>query len=214
MDLGETIREGFEDILYNFVYVIFYYIEAALCRVISWLESLFNVFAGIDEAKYNGKGAYLIEIFFGNRIFNAIYLGMAIIGITLAFIFTIISVVKKAGDLDDKVKMSYGQILRSLLRSIVIIVSMNLIVTLCFAFTSVLMESVTDAFRKAPSIADGPDQIQYTDEQFAAMSRIFNTIGNYSLNPSYKSRYNLNTCYNEIRTDLKYLGDTRVFNYV
>ena len=213
MDLGETIREGFEYVLYNVIDVLLYYIEIAVCRVISWLESLFNVFSGVAEAKYNGKGAYLINIFFGNKIINAVYLGMAVIGFTLAFIFTIISVVKKAFDLDDKVKMSYGQILRSLLRSIIVIVSMNLIITVSVGFTSVLMTSVTDAFRKAPAIAAGPDHIQYTDEQFAAMSRIFNTIGNYSLNPSYKSRYNLNTCYNEIRTDLKYLGDTHVFNY-
>ena len=43
------------------------------------------------------------------------------------------------------------------------------------------------------------------------MGRIYNTIGNHSMNPSYNSRYNINKCYNEIRGDLQYLDRTGMF---
>ena len=212
-DIGEKIQEGIDYILYNIIYAVFYYLEVVLCRAIGWMQDLFNVFSGITPASYYGKDEYLVNIFFGNRIVSAIYLGMAAIGITLVFAFALISVIKKAFDLDDKVKQSYGQIFRSMLRSILIIVSMNAIMMVSLMFTDALMRSLEQVFNRAPVAAEGASHIDYTNEQFAAMSRILNTVGNYSLNPSYKNRYNLNACYNEIRTDLKYLGDTGVFDF-
>ena len=213
LDIGEKIQEGIDYILYNIIYAVFYYLEIVLCRAIGWMQELFGVFSGIKPATYDGKDEYLINIFFGNRIVNAIYLGMAAMGLALVFGFALISVIKKVFDLDDKVKMSYGQIFRSMLRSILIIVSMNAIIMVSLMFTDALMKSLEAVFNRATVTAEGESHIDYTNEQFAAMSRILNTVGNYSLNPSYKNRYNINTCYNEIRTDLKYLGDTGVFDF-
>jgi hypothetical protein len=110
-------------------------------------------------------------------------------------------------------RQSHGQILRSFLRSIIIILSLSLFMTITISFTNVLMDSVNDVFNNSSALAEGSSHIEYTDEQFAAMARVFNTVGNYSLNPSYNNRYNLNCCYNEIRGYLKYLADTGVFNY-
>ena len=56
-------------------------------------------------------------------------------------------------------------------------------------------------------------EIVYTDEQFAAMARCLNTIGNYSTNPAKESHYNINACYNAIRPDLDYLCRTGVFDF-
>jgi len=138
---------------------------------------------------------------------------MAAIGIVLTFAFAIVAVAKKAADVDEKMKQSHGQILRSMLRSILIIVSLNIVITIVVAATNALMMSINRAFDEATIRAEGSSTIVYTDEQYAAMARIFNTVGNYSLNPSYNNRYNINNCYNEIRVDLKYLGDTHVFNF-
>ena len=197
----------------QFFYKIFYGIEIMLCMAVGWLQELFNIFTGISTVSYNGADDYITNVFFGNKITNALYLGFAAIGIVLIFMFSIIAVIKKAFDLDDKMKMSYGQMLRAFLKAFLIIISMNLIMTVSMSFTDELMKAVTKVFTMAPEIAEGDPTIVYTDEQFAAMGRILNTIGNYSLNPSYKSRYNINSCYNDIRIDLKYLADTRVFNY-
>ena len=207
------ITDGFDSFLYNFVFKIFYMFEILLCRAISWTQSFYDIFTGTEKVEYNGNPEYLIDVFFGNSIITAVYWGMAIIGIMLSFIFAIVSVTKKAADLDEKVKQSHGQILRSLLRSILLIVSMNIVITVVVSSTTALMVSVNEAFNYGENHSNGKKHIVYTDEQYAAMSRIFNTVGNYSLNPSYNNRYNLNSCYNEIRTDLKYLGDTHVFDF-
>ncbi|WP_028505328.1 Mbov_0396 family ICE element transmembrane protein [Ruminococcus sp. FC2018] len=197
----------------NFLGRLLYAIERIVCLFISWLQQLFGVFTGITPAKYNNNDEYLINVFFGNKVVNAIYWGMAAIGIVMVFIFTIMAVTRKGFDLDDKMRQSHGQILRSFMRSIFIIISLSLFMTITISFTNVLMDSVNDVFNNAPTLVDGSTHIEYTNEQFAAMGRIFNTVGNYSLNPSSNNRYNLNTCYNEIRADLKYLSDTGVFDY-
>ena len=212
-DILGAIKEGFEYVIYNTVYRLFYYAEIALCQIISVMQGLFKAFSGMETVSYGNSDSYLIDIFFGNRVINAVYWGMAIIGIILIFAFTIIAVVRKSFDLDGKQQRSHSQIIRAMLRGILVIISMNLIITISTMFTNGLMESVNLAFTNGELAADGQSHIDFNDEQYAAMSRIFNTIGNYSLNPSYKNRYNLNACYNEIRADLKYLADTHVFDF-
>lgn len=197
----------------NFFGRILFAIERVLCLFISWMQQLFNVFTGVKPAIYNNKKEYLIDIFFGNKLVNGVYMGMAMIGIIMSFVFAIISVTRKGFDLDEKVRQSHGQILRSLMRSIFIIISLSVFMSISISFTDELMKSVNEVFNRAPTITQGENHIEYTDEQYAAMSRIFNTVGNYSLNPSYNNRYNLNTCYNDVRADIKYLADTGVFNY-
>ena len=211
--MGDWIKDGFDYVLYNIIYRLFYWLEILLCLIVNWLQKFFNVFTGLDQVKYKGDDYFLIDVFFGNKVITSIYWGMAAIGVVLTFVFSIMAVTKKAADIDDKMRQSHGQILRSMLRSIFVIVSMNLVITIVIAATNVLMVSVDEVFNNAPLYTEGNGSIVYTDEQFAAMGRVYNTIGNYSLNASYNNRYNLNTCYNEIRADLKYLGDTGVFNY-
>ncbi len=211
-DILGSIKEGFEYVIYNTIYRLFYYAEIAFCQILNLMQGLFRAFSGIDRVHYGNNDDYLVNIFFGNRIITAIYWGMAIIGIILIFVFTIMAVIKKSFDLDGKVQRSHSQILRAMLRGILVIISMNLVIMISVNFTNVLMESVNTLFTNAGSVMESGHK-EYTDEEYAAMSRIFNTIGNYSLNPSYKNRYNLNACYNEIRADIKYLAEHKVFDF-
>ena len=216
--INDGVNGAFEDIgnwiLYNIIYRLFYYLEIALCMVLSWLEGLFKVFTGQEMVQIGGDDNYLINIFFQNGTINGVYWGMAAIGIVFAFVTAIISVVRKAFDIDEKVKMSIGQILTNLFRSILTIIMLNVAVTIVVTGTNVLMEAVDEAFDIAPSLTgSGRQPKDFTNEEYAAMARIFNNIGNYSLNPSYKNRYNLNSCYNDIRADLKYLARSGVFDY-
>lgn len=213
----DWITEGIDYILYNFIYRIFYLIEIALCMGLSWLQQLMDVFTGSSyvtyDTKFGSEQNYLINIFFSNGAVSGAYWGMAAIGVVLAFLFAVISMVRKMFDMDDKVKMSIGQILTNLLKSIFLIILLNAGMTVIITGTNVLMQSVNYVFDHSTEIANGEDHIDFTDEEYAAMARIFNTVGNYSLNPSYKNRYNINACYNDIRGDLKYLADQGVFDY-
>ena len=175
-DILGAIKEGFEYVIYNTVYRLFYYAEIALCQIISVMQGLFKAFSGMETVSYGNSDSYLIDIFFGNRVINAVYWGMAIIGIILIFAFTIIAVVRKSFDLDGKQQRSHSQIIRAMLRGILVIISMNLIITISTMFTNGLMESVNLAFTNGELAADGQSHIDFNDEQYAAMSRIFNTV--------------------------------------
>ncbi len=212
-DVGNMIKEGISYILDNILAKLFYVIEKVICKAVGYMQQLFDVFTGTAMVTYDNSDSYLINVFFGNKAVAGIYWGMAAIGIVLSFVFALTAVVRKMFDLDDKAKHTFGQILRGLLKSILIILSLNVAMTVVITSTNVLMKSVTDIFDKNVQLTEGNPHIDFTNEQFAAMSRIFNTVGNYSLNPSYLSRYNLNTCYNDIRGDLKYLSDTGMFKY-
>ena len=207
------IVDGLIEKIENFVGRILFMLEKLVCLLVSWMQDLFAVFTGVKKAYVGNDQDYLVNVFFGNKTVNAIYWGMAAIGIVMAFAFAIMAVIKKSADLDDKMRTSHSQILRTLLKSILITVSMSVFMIITIAFTNTLMDSVNEVFDNGPNYTNSDPHKVFTKEQYAAMGRIFNSVGNYSLNPSYNNRYNLNTCYNEIRADLKYLSDSGVFDY-
>jgi hypothetical protein len=137
---------------------------------------------------------------------------MAIISVALCFAFTIIAVIRKMFDGSDKMQTTMGAILGSSLKSIIMILMLNVVMIGVLNFTNVLMQQVIYVFNAGSSMTE-EQSIDFTEDQFATMGRVLNTIGNYSLNPSYNSRYNLNSCYNEIRGDMLYLQDQGVFDF-
>ena len=210
--LGNLISSAIESILNATLFRLFYYIEIGLCKIVGILNEMFEVFAGINKVTYNNEKDYLINIFFNNRSISNVYWGMALIGIVLAFGFAIAAVVRKMFDSSGKVQESLGQTVTSFLRSVFLILGLSAIMVIVINSTNVLMQQINYMFSNADNL-DIPETIVYTDEQYAAMGRVFNTIGNYSIVPSYSSRYNLNTCFNEIRQDLLYLQQQGVFRY-
>ena len=210
--LGETLSGILESILNATVYRLLYYIARGLCRIVQFLDQMFRVFAGIDKVTYNGEQDYLINVFFRNNAVSNVYWGMALIGIVMCMGFAIAAVIRKMFDSSGKVQQSLGQTLTSLAQSIVLILGLSAIMVVVLNSTNVLMQQVNYIFNDAENL-DIPITIEYTDEQYAAMGRVLNTIGNYSLNPSHTNRYNINSCFNEIRGDLYNLEQQGVFRY-
>ena len=214
-ELFGAIKDFFTDLVETYIFSIFYYIEIAFLYALKIFESLMLIFTGEYPVTYNGEESSLINVFFTNDSVRGVYVGIGMVGIVFAFAFAIISVIRKMFDSRGKYQsLTMGTIFGNLLKSILIIVGMNAILQVSILSTNVLMQAIGDSFTLSGDLANGTgNPIVFTDEQYAAMGRILNTIGNYSLNPSYRSRYNLNACYNDIRTDLKYLGDMGVFKY-
>ncbi|MCR5105406.1 MAG: hypothetical protein K6B68_13310, partial [Eubacterium sp.] len=211
--LVDTIKGWVASFVEYTLWRIFYWVEIGCVRFVALVEDVIEIFTGEKTVKYEGSDMYLINVFFEHKSIRGIYGGMALIGIVFCFVFAIVSVIRRAVDLRDKQQgLTMGIILGNLLKSILIISSMNLIMLVAITTTNTLIQTVSWTIQNGEELAD-PEEITFTDEQYAAMGRIINTIGNYSLNPSYKSRYNLNACYNDIRVDLKYLGDQGVFNF-
>ena len=218
--VGNAILDGLnsvlQSILYATIYKLFYYLDVGLCWIVGTLYKLFGVFAGIEQVVhvdglYKEKG-YLLDFFLGHSSINTVYWCMAMVGLVLCFGFTIIAVIRKMADLDGKQQRSYGQILRSTGKSILIILLMTSIMTAVMQTTTVITEAVNKAFNAGGT--DGREaSIDYTPDQYAAMARVLNTIGNYSLNPAATSRYNINACFNDIRPDLLWLQQNGVFDF-
>ena len=205
------VSDGLQSILNNTIFRLVYYIAAAVCWVIGILYDLFEVMAGLVKVTYDGEKQYLINIFFGNSSVSKAYWGMAMIGFALCFAFTIIAVIRKMMDLEGKVQATLGVIIGNCVRSIAIIALMSAFMLAMLNMTNVLIQQVMYIFNNAENL--GKDEtITYTDEEYAAMARVLNTIGNYSLNPAWTSRYNINSCFNDFREDLQWLYDQGVFD--
>ena len=210
--VSDTIMNGLQSVLYATVYKFLYYLAVGCCWVIDLLYSMFEIMAGLSKVSYDGDYDYLINIFFANTTVSKIYWGLALIGLTVGFGLAIVAVIKKMFDINDKEKRSYGQILGALFRSFLTILCMSLIITMVINATTLLMQQINYVFINADDLGE-EKAITYTDEEYAAMARALNTIGNFSLNPSYNNRYNLNKCFNEVRLDLQYLKQQGVFDF-
>ncbi len=206
--VGEWFTSGITGVFYRICYMI----GAGLSWIIGVMNQCFSVISGIGKVRYEGKTQSLIDVFFGNSVVENIYWAMAAIGILLCFVFAIIAVAKKAADSGDKMRQSLGDILTGMFKGIIIIVSMTFIFNAVLSLSNKLFTQINYIFNNAENLGQ-EDTIEYTDEQYAAMARVLDTIANYSLTPSYNSRYNLNSCYNDIRADLQYLEQQGVFDF-
>ena len=210
-DILSPIKTWFQSLLENLVFRIFYILETLILRFVKLVEDTMMIFTGEKLVKYDTKDTTLIDVFFNHGTAKSIYTGIAITGIMIAFAFAIIAVVRKIGDLRDKQQgVTMGTIIGNLLKSVLLIVGMNAIMIVAIGTSNILVTSIGRAFSNYKSYINENNSIVFKDEHYAAMGRIINKLGNYSLNPSYRSRYNLNACYNDIRKDLQYLGDEGV----
>ena len=213
-DILSPIKNWFQSLLENLIYRLFYLLETLILRFVRLVEDTMMIFTGEKAVTYDKKPMTLIDVFFSHGVVRSIYTAIAITGIMIAFAFAIVAVVRKIGDLRDKQQgVTLGAIMGNLLKSILLIVGMNVIVIIALSATNALTSAVTEAVQKGVESSKKATSISFTNEHYAAMGRIINTIGNYSLNPSYRSRYNLNACYNDIREDLAFLADQGVFDF-
>jgi len=219
-DFGQGLLDSILSALNTFFGMVMWLLECGLCKLVDLIYSMFSVFVGMQKVTLYAESAsgqrsttrsYLLNIMLGQDVVTTVYWGMALIGIILAIVFTLWAVLKKSGDLFDTEKRTYGQILTGLFKSVVIILLMSLIMNVVVAFSSALMSSVSSLFDIATFGGTAEVKV-FTSDDFVYMNNVLDTIGAYSLNPSYNSRYNINSCYNAIRPELQYLVDRGVFD--
>ncbi len=208
------IKSLFNAFLDYCLWAVLYFIEIVMLFCVDLLEDVMIIFTGEKEVTYGKSKMALIDVFFNHDTIRGIYAGIGMIGIVFAFVFAIWAVIKRTGDLRGKQQgVTLGSIVGNLLKSIILIFSMHAIVTLALETTNILTQQVSYAVSKGDMFTVGEDHIEFYEDDYAAMGRIINTLGNYSLNPSYRSRYNINACYNDIRSDIEYLAGRGVFDF-
>ena len=204
--------------MFEGLFIIIWTLLYEACSLLTWLMQCiyetFEVFSGLRMVRYNGEDKFLIDVFFGNDMVSRIYWGMATIGIVLCFAFTIIAVIRKMFDSEEKMQTTIGRIIGNMIKSILMILMMNFLMTVIISVTNVVLQQVDYAFGGgAYSQGTEGKEIIFTEEDYATMARIYNTIGNYALNSSYDSRININSCFNEIREDMLLLEKKELFEY-
>ena len=207
------IFDGVANWFNNWFFGIFFAIDKLVMKLAQLMYDALGVFIGLNKVTYDGSTSkYLINVFFDLPSIRGVYRGMALIGIAMAFGFAIISVMRKIFDTSEKVKQSLGGIVGNLFKSILLILLMTFIVLAVLTSTNVLIQQITYVFDNAELLAENPT-ITFDSDEYAAMARVLDKIGNYSLNPSRDSRYNINSCYNDIRKDMLVLQKLGVFKY-
>ncbi len=210
--LADSIGDSITTAISNFVGKVMYYITNAFMWLVSVLQQLFDVFSGTTKVKYSGEDMYLVDVFFQNKSISNVYWAITLLGIVFVIVFTLITVVRKGFDLNDKMQnRTMSTILTSMFKSIFGMLILSFALSAALNLTNLTINRISYVFDNADSFSQ-PQEIQFTDEQYATMARVYKTIGNYSLNPSYNSYYNLNSCYNDVREDLSYLEQQGIFD--
>ena len=212
------IKKWLSKLLFDWVFVLLYKLFRALLTLVEFVEGIFDVFAGVAKVSYFKDGIeqrdYLVNVFFGQNIIAVIFWGMTAISLVLCFAFTIVAVTRKILDIGGGVKQSLGQILNGALRSCVSFLFVSVVCIASVNLANICLVQINYLMKNASTLMYDSDNTKtFTGEENAAMTRIMNTIANYSLNSTTENRYNINVCFNSIREDLLYLQQHQFFSY-
>lgn len=201
-------------LLFDWVFVLLFRALQGLLALVNFMEGIFEVFAGITKVSYNGQKDYLINVFFGQNIIAVIFWGMTAISVVLCFVFTIVAVSRKILDIGGGIRQSLGQILNGALRSCVNFLFVSIICIASINLANICLIQINYLMKNAATLIYEQDGTKiFTGAENAAMTRIMNTIANYSINGTEDNRYNINMCFNDIREDMLYLQQQQFFNY-
>lgn len=207
------MKAWLQKMLFDWVYVLLYKLLKAFLNLVDFIESFFDVFAGTAKIFYKGNSEFLINVFFGHDAVTNAFWAMALIAIVMAFGFCIVQLARKSTDITGAVKQSVGQILSNFFRCLAIIIMINAITVASINIANVLLDRINYAMSNASILHQEEEDRSFTEQEYATMAKVLSVVANYSVNPSSDSRYNVNSCFNAVRSDLLSLHTSGVFNY-
>lgn len=80
-----------------------------LCSLVDFVESIFNVFAGVTTVEINGKKTYMLDAFLQMKEITTAFTYITVMAVAICMIFTIIKTAKSISDmaLEDKNPISH-----------------------------------------------------------------------------------------------------------
>ena len=206
-------KNWFTKLLFDWVFVLLCKLMQGMLKLVGFMESFFDVFAGTAKVTYQGASEFLINIFFAHNTVSNAFWAMALIAIVLAFGFCIVSVARKVTDVSGTVKQTVGQIMSNFIRCMVVILLLNAACVAVINVSNVLLDRINYAMENAAVLNREDKDKTFTEQEYAPMTKILATVANYSVNPSADSRYNINSCFNAVRNDLLALHVNGFFDY-
>ena len=204
---------GLLDIILVGVCTVLFFICSWLLRFIELVEMFFNVFAGTEKILYGDEKTYLINIFFGHDAVTNAFWAMAIIAMILCIGFTIVALARKITDVTGTAKHTVRQIVSNFVKSMLVILTLNMCVVAAINVSNVVLDQIDFALNNAGVLHVESGGREVDEAEYAAMTRILATVANYNVNKGSEMRYNINACFNAIRTDLQALQSRGFFEY-
>lgn len=204
---------GLWDLILYGICSILFFICKWLLRFVELVELFFNVFAGTEKILYGDEKTYLINIFFGHDAVTNAFWAMAIIAMILSIGFTIVALARKVTDISGTTKHTIGQIVSNFIRSMLAILLLNICIVASINVANVLLDQIDFALTNAEVLDVETGSRKVDEAEYAAMTRILATVANYNVNKGAEMRYNVNACFNAIRTDLQALQARGFFEY-
>lgn len=208
-----NIVDKIVEALMEWIFTLIYGLYAGLLKIVDLISSFFDIFAGTSKVYYEGQPDFLLNLFFSHDAVSNAFWAMTLIAIVLAFGFAIFGVARSITDISGTVKKSVSQVMSQLVRCVTILLLLNAMIVAGINISNVLLDRINFALLNAEYLDEESDQRTFTEQEYATMTKILATIGNYAANPSYDSRYNMNSCFNAIRGDLYALQLSGVFDY-
>ena len=133
------VLDGLLTILQSLFGWLFLLILQLLLKIVDIVESFFNVFAGTTEVYYYGEPEYLFNLFFTSAGITNLFWAMVIIAVILSFGFCIVAVARKVTDISGTTKHTLGQIISNFIRSLVVILLLNICIIAALNVTGVIL---------------------------------------------------------------------------
>lgn len=130
---------------------ILYSIMTTACEILDYLQEIFYIFGGAQNVIVKGateadnRAMPLLDALFLRPEINRMFIILASVGFGLAFIFAIIAVVKSTIDLDFEGKRPVSAVLRSLFKSILSFLLINLGVLFVLNVSGVVLNAINQS---------------------------------------------------------------------
>lgn len=138
------------DALKEWIYGLFYQIQAGLCQLIDFIKNVFFKLCGLDTVKMGGKDVDLVSNLVRSDTIHRVFLTIFLIGIILLTIFVIVALLK--ANYQTSEKKGRGVILSNAMRSLLIsllipfllLAGMTLINTIMASVNTSMQQYITD----------------------------------------------------------------------
>ena len=172
LPLFKWLIELIYEILAGFLYAVL----KELLHIIDIIQIIFNVFAGIQPVKYEGKSYYMLELFFSRGTIQ--YATWILIAVALALMigFAIMAVLRSMADLSGEMKNPVSKVMRLTFECFLRLITIPLVCMLLITLSGRILISVTDAVNVAGSNPVGTETVKNTKTTLAKVIFCFTTL--------------------------------------
>lgn len=116
-DVLQIISNLFLNIIWDLLAELFLGLLIVLCTLIDFMESIFNVFAGIAPVLYQGKTLALVDVLFKLEAVNFAFWCITLASMAMCIIFTIVKTVKSISDMALEDRNPISKVLKDAMKA-------------------------------------------------------------------------------------------------